>query len=221
MTKIKTLSAAMALASASMMAQADGTLKGLIVDASSQDPMNGVVVSIKEQDRSVLVNNKGKFRLPNLKAGTYQLEVTLGDQVIHQADVTISDNEITRSDIAIDTTSESVEEIVVIGQAAQMQRAIDRQRYSDNMVSAINADAIGQLPDSNAAEALQRVPGLSIERDQGEGRFVRVRGISPDLNAVTVNGTQLPAPEGGRRAVALDVMPALSPRLEQWRAGEG
>lgn len=208
MTKIKTLSAAVALASASMMAQADGTLKGLIVDASSQDPMNGVVVSIKEQDRSVLVNNKGKFRLPNLKAGTYQLEVTLGDQVIHQADVTISDNEITRSDIAIDTTSESVEEIVVIGQAAQMQRAIDRQRYADNMISAINSDAIGQLPDANAAEALQRIAGVSIERDQGEGRFVRVRGISPDLNAVTVNGTQLPAPEAGRRAVALDVIPS-------------
>ena len=85
----------------------------------------------------------------------------------------------------------SVEEIVVIGQAAQMQRAIDRQRYADNMISAINSDAIGQLPDANAAEALQRIAGVSIERDQGEGRFVRVRGISPDLNAVTVNGTQL------------------------------
>ena len=72
----------------------------------------------------------------------------------------------------------------------------------------VHADGIGQLPDDNAAEALQRIPGVSTERDQGEGRFVSVRGLGADLNAVTINGTLVPAPESDRRGVALDVLPS-------------
>jgi len=105
--------------------------------------------------------------------------------------------------------AEGEPEIVeVIGQAAQLERAMEAQRQSDSVESVVHADAIGQLPDDNAAEALQRVPGISVERDQGEGRFARVRGLGSDLNAVTINGTLVPAPESDRRAVALDVLPS-------------
>ncbi|MFN3770913.1 MAG: TonB-dependent receptor [Ectopseudomonas guguanensis] len=101
-----------------------------------------------------------------------------------------------------------LEHVEVVGQAASIDKALQDQRRSDSVTSVVHADGIGQLPDDNAAEALQRIPGLSVERDQGEGRFVSVRGIGPDLNAVTINGTLVPAPESKRRAVALDVLPA-------------
>ncbi|PKM04862.1 MAG: TonB-dependent receptor [Gammaproteobacteria bacterium HGW-Gammaproteobacteria-6] len=106
---------------------------------------------------------------------------------------------------AADAPAEIVD---VIGQAAQLEQALEEQRRSSSIESVVHADAIGQLPDDNAAEALQRVPGLSVERDQGEGRFVRVRGLGSDLNSVTINGTLVPAPEDDRRAVALDVLPS-------------
>ncbi|MDV3443873.1 TonB-dependent receptor plug domain-containing protein, partial [Pseudomonas otitidis] len=73
----------------------------------------------------------------------------------------------------------------------------------DSVESVVHADGVAQLPDQNAAEAVQRLPGVSVERDQGEGRFVSVRGLGPDLNSVTINGTLVPAPESDRRAVAL------------------
>lgn len=101
-----------------------------------------------------------------------------------------------------------LEHVEVIGQAASIDEALKEQRNSDSVKSVVHADGIGQLPDDNAAEALQRIPGLSVERDQGEGRFVSVRGIAPDLNTVTINGTLVPSPESGRRAVALDVLPS-------------
>lgn len=101
-----------------------------------------------------------------------------------------------------------LEHVEVVGQAASIDKALQDQRRSDSVTSVVHADGIGQLPDDNAAEALQRIPGLSVERDQGEGRFVSVRGIGPDLNSVTINGTLVPAPESDRRAVALDVLPA-------------
>ncbi|MGE0404875.1 MAG: TonB-dependent receptor [Candidatus Korobacteraceae bacterium] len=72
----------------------------------------------------------------------------------------------------------------------------------------ISSDQIGRFPDPNAAEATQRVPGVTVVRDQGEGRYVIVRGTEPRLNATFVNGERIPAPEGDLRQVALDVIPA-------------
>ncbi|WP_229415664.1 TonB-dependent receptor [Pseudoduganella armeniaca] len=98
--------------------------------------------------------------------------------------------------------------VVVAGQRASLARAIAAQEKADNIVSVVSSDDIGGLPDKNAAEALARLPGVSVQRDQGEGRYVSVRGLGPDLNAVTINGALVPSPEAGRRAVALDVLPA-------------
>ncbi|MBU2224013.1 MAG: TonB-dependent receptor [Gammaproteobacteria bacterium] len=102
----------------------------------------------------------------------------------------------------------NVEHIVVTGQSGAMSKALNRQRNAGGIVTVASTDELGQFPDSNVSEALQRLAGLSVERDQGEGRFIRVRGLAPDYNAVTYNGTQLAAPEAGRRAVALDVIPS-------------
>src|SRR5690606_9972050 len=107
--------------------------------------------------------------------------------------------------MAAETKTEYVR---VVGQAASINEALKEQRKSNSIASAVHADAIAKLPDDNAAEALQRIPGVSTERDQGEGRFVTVRGLGADLNTVTINGTLVPAPEAGRRGVALDVLPA-------------
>ncbi len=87
-------------------------------------------------------------------------------------------------------------------------KALNKQRSAENIITAVSADAIGQFPDTNVSEALQRLPGLSVERDQGEGRYVRVRGLGPDFNAVTINGVGVPGPDADRRAVALDVIPS-------------
>lgn len=104
--------------------------------------------------------------------------------------------------------SAPTEHVDVVGQAASIDEALKEQRSSDSIKSVVHADGVAQLPDQNVAEAVQRLPGISVERDQGEGRFVSVRGLAPDLNSVTINGTLVPAPESDRRAVALDVLPA-------------
>lgn len=100
------------------------------------------------------------------------------------------------------------EYVEVIGQAASIDQALKEQRRSDSVQSTVHADGVAQLPDQNVAEATQRLSGVSVERDQGEGRFVSVRGLGPDLNSVSVNGTLIPSPEADRRAVALDVLPS-------------
>ncbi|AUG02965.1 TonB-dependent receptor [Pseudomonas sp. 09C 129] len=105
-------------------------------------------------------------------------------------------------------SSKTTEHLEVVGQAASIDQALKEQRSADSIKSVVHADGVAQLPDENVAEAAQRLPGISVERDQGEGRFVSVRGLGPDLNSVTINGTLVPAPESERRAVALDVLPS-------------
>lgn len=105
-------------------------------------------------------------------------------------------------------SSDAMDTITVTAQAANARSAIERQRNSDKVVAVQTSEAIGQLPDANVSEALQRMPGVFIERDQGEGRFVGIRGIDPNLNAASINGLSIPAPEGDRRSVALDVIPS-------------
>lgn len=103
---------------------------------------------------------------------------------------------------------ESIEEITVLGQRSLLTNAIAAQRAADMVKSVITNDAIGNLPDQNVAEAVRRLAGVNVLNDQGEGRFISVRGLDPELNAASVNGVRLPSPEADSRAVALDVIPS-------------
>ncbi|HAS15464.1 MULTISPECIES: TonB-dependent receptor [Idiomarina] len=101
-----------------------------------------------------------------------------------------------------------IEEVLTIGYGDSIKRAVKQQRESGGIINVLKKDDMGKLQDDSVSDALQRIPGLSVERDQGEGRFIRIRGLAPDLNSVSYNGTSLAAPEAGRRAVALDVIPS-------------
>lgn len=100
-------------------------------------------------------------------------------------------------------------EIIVTGQRRSLEDAVNRQRDSDFVIAALSADDVGSLPDQNVAEAARRLPGISVQNDQGEGRFIVLRGLDANLNATTINGLSVPSPqrEGGR-AVALDTIPS-------------
>jgi len=92
---------------------------------------------------------------------------------------------------AADAADESDNEIVVTGIRASLESAMDIKRDSSGVVDAISAEDIGKFPDTNLAESLQRIPGVSINRVNGEGSQVTVRGFGPQFNLVTVNGRQM------------------------------
>ncbi|WP_341938181.1 TonB-dependent receptor [Marinimicrobium sp. C2-29] len=86
-----------------------------------------------------------------------------------------------------------LEEVVVTGIRGSLERAMDIKRDSSGVVDAISAEDIGKFPDTNLAESLQRITGVSIDRVNGEGSTVTVRGFGGDNNLVTLNGRQMPA----------------------------
>jgi len=86
---------------------------------------------------------------------------------------------------------DDAEEIVVTGIKASLQRAVDIKRDASGVVDAISSEDIGKMPDSNLAESLQRITGISIDRTDGEGSKLTSRGFGPQYNLITLNGRQL------------------------------
>src|SRR6185369_13136227 len=86
---------------------------------------------------------------------------------------------------------EQLEEVVVTGIRASLDKALDTKRESNGFVDAINAEDVGKLPDMNVAEALQRVTGVQIQRSRGEGDFVSIRGLGPNFVRGEINGRTL------------------------------
>ncbi|RYE19832.1 MAG: TonB-dependent receptor, partial [Sphingobacteriales bacterium] len=122
--------------------------------------------------------------------------------------VTVSPNQLKVVNIVMHNQQSVLQDVVITGYTQGQAKALNQQKNADNIKNIIAADQIGKFPDPNAAEALQRVPGVTIERDQGEGRYVSVRGLAPQFTNTSVNGEQIPSPEADVRYVALDAIPS-------------
>jgi TonB-dependent receptor len=113
----------------------------------------------------------------------------------------------------------AVDQVLVIGQRLSEQRSIDHKHDADGVTDAISADEMGQMPDKNAAESVERLPGVGLKYDQGEGRYVSIRGVDGALNNVTLNGVELGSPDSNSRAIPLDVVSGqLTSRIEVIKA---
>src|SRR5688572_23100020 len=98
---------------------------------------------------------------------------------------------------AQDQSAGELEEVIVTGLRGSLKASMETKRDATGVVDAISAEDIGKFPDTNLAESLQRIPGVSIDRVNGEGGAVTVRGFGPGFNLVTLNGRQLPAAHVG------------------------
>lgn len=99
---------------------------------------------------------------------------------------------------ADEVSEENIEVISVTGIRGSLIKSMDVKRSSSGVVDSISAEDIGKFPDTNLAESLQRISGVSIDRVNGEGSKVTVRGFGPDFNLVTLNGRQMPVTTGSR-----------------------
>jgi TonB-dependent receptor len=124
------------------------------------------------------------------------------------ADDTLPASTVAQTTAAAPAQEESADDVVVTGSRASREKAIERKRALSTIADVVAADEIGKLPDYNTAEALQRLPGVSVEIDQSEARYVIVRGIDPNLNQVTIDGNLVGIPEAEGRRVALDTIPS-------------
>ena len=187
-------------------AQEGASLVGRVLAVNGDVPFEGAVVRIPALERAVTTTREGQYRFSALPAGTVTVTVNYLGAEEARAEVVLQANRRSTQDFRIDAAEAGMGDVLVIGQAAGQAAAINKQRSADNLKSIASADAIGQFPDQNAAEALRRLPGVSVANDQGEGRFAIVRGIDSTLTATSINGIRVPSPEDDTRQVNLDVI---------------
>lgn len=194
------LLAMMAVASA---AQA-GEIRGRVVDGASNSTLPGARISIEGSSLSAVSASDGSFTIPGVAPGSYRLIVEYVGYPDDAEPVTVNDGEPARVQIAMS----NAELVTVTGTRQAERMALQRKRSTDNLIETLNSNDVGKLPDQNVAEAVRRMPGLSVANDQGEGRYVIIRGAPPSLANVTINGNTAAAPEPDSRQVKLDDIPA-------------
>jgi TonB-dependent receptor len=189
-----------------LAAQSDrGIIRGQVVGPAG-NVVDSAEVSVDGLNLSTTTNLEGFYRLSGVPAGTQTLTCTFMGLEAASAEVDVVAGQTVVSDFSLSFGAEL--EVrgspLLVGQA----RALNKQKNAINISNIVASDQIGRFPDANAAESTQRIPGISLLRDQGEGRYVLVRGTEARLNSTTVNGERLPSPESGTRDIALDTIPA-------------
>ena len=180
-----------------------GQVTGTVSDVTGTRVLPSAQVTLVELGRSIEADDQGRFRFTDVPAGTYTLRVLYTGAEPVETRVTVDASGELVQDVAVGGSSG---DILVTGQRANLASQLTRQRGADGVESVLTRDSIGQFPDQNVAESVRRAPGVNVLNDQGEGRFVAVRGLDPSLNAASLNGVRVPAPEADTRSVALDVV---------------
>ena len=122
-------------------------------------------------------------------------------------DVTVASGQIANVNAVLQVAKASEEVLVIADRQFGELEALNRERVADNILQVLPASVITSLPNTNIADAVGRMPSVSLERDEGEGKYIQIRGTEPRLSNVTLNGIHVPSPEGVRN-VKLDAIPA-------------
>src|SRR5262249_11135954 len=184
-----------------------GTLTGRITD-SSGGILQGAEVILTPVGAHAVSDAQGRFFLNGIDAGSYTLTVTYVGLTAFTTEVQVSGGQPLAVDVKMALSSVSTEVLVTAERAAGEAEAVNRERTADNIVQVLPADVIRSLPNANMADALGRLPSVTLERDEGEGKYVQVRGTEPRLTNTTIDGINVPSPESGVRQIKFDAIPA-------------
>jgi len=183
-----------------------GSLEGRIVDASTGEPLQGAHIILEGTAIGTSSNEDGEFLLRNLPEGEQIFVVAYLGYHSEEIVVTILPNETLEYNIALQEQVVAGEELVIHAQALAQAEAIRRQLSSNTIVNVVSEARLRELADANAAEAIGRLPGVSIIRNAGEAQKVSIRGLAPKYNAVTVDGDRVTSTDLSDRSVDLSMI---------------
>jgi TonB-dependent receptor len=191
-----------------------GSISGTVQD-STNAVLPGARVELQPTGQKIVSDGQGQFKFPGLAPGEYTLTSTYVGFSTFTATVTVKGGEVANVDAVLKIGSQSDEIIVTAERLHGEAEAINIERTAENIVQVLPSKVINSLPNTNVADAVGRLPSVTLERDEGEGKYVQIRGTEPRLSNVTVNGVNVPSPEGNVRNIKLDVLPAdLVDRIE-------
>src|SRR5882762_9149863 len=184
-----------------------GGISGHVTD-NSGSVLQGARIELQPVGTIVASNIQGEFFINDVTPGTFTVSITyVGfNQFTKQA--TVAAGQIATVDAKLEVESQNLEVLVTAERASGEAAAVNRELTADNIVQVLPSEVIRSLPNANMADALGRLPSVTIERDEGEGKYVQLRGTEPRLANLTIDGVNTPSPESGVRQIKLDAIPA-------------
>jgi len=183
-----------------------GSISGHATD-SNNDPLVGARVEVQPTGREVVTDAQGAFVIADVAPGSYTLNISYVGFTTLSMPVTVAAGAAAKVDAVLQVESQN-QQVIVRGERERGEiEALNREMNADNIVQVLPAEVITSLPNTNIADAVGRLPSVSLERDEGEGKYVQVRGTEPRLTNLTLDGVHVPSPESVRQ-VKLDAIPA-------------
>lgn len=191
------------------------TLRGVVLDAKTGEPMIGATVLVRESGQKQFVQLDGYFTFKNINPGDYEVEVSFANYKKHSEHVTVN-KKAAELRIIMEPAILELSTVTITNSAGSDRNTRNIEKHSNQLVNIVSAKTIQLLPDITVANVLQRVSGVTIERNNsGEGRFPIIRGMEKRYINTLVNGTKIPSPDDKNRFIPLDLFPSeLLERLE-------
>ncbi|WP_375419611.1 TonB-dependent receptor [uncultured Sphingomonas sp.] len=192
--------------------RAPGSVSGTVSQANGEY-LDGASVAIPALDRATAADRSGRFMISDLPAGTHEVVIRYVGFPDQRRTITVVGDPVTldvRFDAVPDAGSTAdASDIVVNGGrpiAESEAAALQIQRTSPSLVSVVASDSVGRLPDQNIAQAVSRLPGVAVQRDQGQARYINLRGAPINWTTLSFDGINVVSPEG--RDARFDSIPS-------------
>ena len=185
-----------------------GVVTGRVSDTGSGDFLPGANVFLEGTNYGASSDRAGNYSITGVPEGSYTLRVTYVGYSDYSNSVTVGSDPVNEN-VQLNVSYVAMDAVNVSGLAQGQAKALSLQRSAGNIKNIVSSEMIERFPDQNVADAIQRLPGVALETDHGEGRYVQIRGAEAQLNTTTLNGIRIPSPEDTERTVSLDVIPSF------------
>jgi outer membrane receptor protein involved in Fe transport len=196
-------------------------LKGVVLDSKTGEPMSGATVVVRpianaSSTITQYVKLDGRFAFKNLKSGDYALEITYTNYKTYSQHLTVSGPNAVEVSVVLEPNFVELSTITIAGGGEAEHTTRSLEKHSNQLVNIVSARTMQLLPDITVANVLQRVSGVTIERNNsGEGRYPIIRGMDKRYINTLVNGIKIPSPDDKNRFIPLDLFPSeILERLE-------
>jgi TonB-dependent receptor len=182
-----------------------GVVSGVVKDSAGA-VLQGAKIEMQPQIRPVTTDGQGEFTVTEVVPGTYAVTISFVGFAPYSGSVTVVAGETAHIDAILKVANASDEVTVTAERPFGEAEAINRTLAAENILQVLPADVIVSLPNANIADALGRMASVTIERDEGEGKYVQIRGTEPRLSNTMIDGVTVPSPETGVREIKLDTI---------------
>jgi len=188
-------------------AQTPGAISGTVTNPNGA-ALEGAVIIIQTPSLTASTNEQGRYYISGLAPGGYTLTISYFGLTSTERTVVVAAGRTVSLDAQLQVPNQKQSVVVTAARASGEAEALNVERASDNLLQVMPNEVITSLPNANLADAIGRMPSVTLERDEGEGKYVQVRSTEPRLTNTTVDGVNLPSEESGVRQVKFDAIPS-------------